>query len=480
MKCSPIARLLLGTTLLLQPLALAAEARPSFEDGLRKTVTIKGQPAERLRLADRMVRYKVPGIGVAIIEGCKVIEARGFGVAENGGRPIDAHSLFQAASISKPVAALGALRLVEQGKLDLDADINQMLKGWKLPDSPLLRGHPVTLRRLLSHGAGLTVHGFGGYPAGTPVPTLIQVLNGKPPANTEAVRVQAVPGSKWEYSGGGTTVAQLMMIEAAGKPFPALMRELVLAPARMEESGYEQPLPADRVAVAAVAHRGDGTAVPGKWHIYPEMAAAGLWTTPADLARFALEIARAERGEPGALLSRKMARDMLKVQIGTWGLGLEIKGEGQARSFSHGGANEGYRTMLIMYPETCQGAAVMTNSDNGGPLTDEVLRALADFYGWPDPMPSVEREVVAMTPAIAARFAGAYHLKEAPEYKFTIRTEADGGLTFVDPSGGTEKLLASSDRSVFATDSGTQLQAAEGGFKLLPAGIDQSYVAVKN
>lgn len=199
-------------------------------------------------------------------------------------------TLFQAGSISKPVAALAALRLVEQGKLSLDEDVNAKLVSWKVPGNEFTKEQKVTLRRLLTHSAGLTVHGFPGYAAGAQVPTLVQVLNGEKPANTPAIRVDTVPGRLWRYSGGGYTIMQQLLIDVTQKSFPELMRQLVLEPAGMKHSTYEQPLPPARAGEAATAHDANGQPVKGQFHTYPEMAAAGLWTTPTDLALLAIEL----------------------------------------------------------------------------------------------------------------------------------------------------------------------------------------------
>lgn len=274
------------------------EAQPALaaridrvERGLLPGIVIAGRPVPRNALADRMAALKVPGASVAVINDGAIEWAKGYGVAETGASaPVTPRTLFQAASISKPVAALAALRLVERGLLSLDEDVNARLVSWKVPENELTTTEKVTLRRLLSHTAGLTVHGFGGYPADAAVPTVVELLDGEKPANSAAVRVDVVPGSAWRYSGGGYTVMQQLVVDVAGKPFPVLLDELVLGPLGMADSTYEQPLPEDRRGAAASGHRSDGGLLPGRYHTYPEMAAAGLWTTPSDLARFLIEI----------------------------------------------------------------------------------------------------------------------------------------------------------------------------------------------
>lgn len=255
------------------------------QNGLLPPVVIQGESSNGLKLADEMAAMHVPGVSIAMIHGGKIEWARGFGVASVGGAPVTRETLFQAASISKPVAALAVLRFVESGKIRLDADVNQYLKSWKVPASQI-----VTVRELLTHSAGLTVHGFAGYAAGEPVPTLLQVLNGEKPANSAAIRVDVKPGTVWRYSGGGYVVAQQMLEDLSGEAFPKLMQDTVLGPIGMTRSTYEQPLPKGRLGEAAIPYRSDGKPVEGGPHTYPEMAPAGLWTTPSDLARYALQV----------------------------------------------------------------------------------------------------------------------------------------------------------------------------------------------
>src|SRR3984957_2209130 len=262
------------------------------EHGLRAPIAIKGQPIATMSIAERLKFYRVPGVSVALINGGKVEWARGYGLTSaDGGKPVTAETLFQAASISKHVAALVALHLVDEGKLSLDEDVNLKLRSWKVPENEFTKTEKVTLRRLLNHSAGLTVHGFPGYEAGKPVPTLVELLDGKPPANTEAIRVDVTPGTIWRYSGGGYEVMQQLVLDVSGeKSFPKLAKQFVLGPLGMTHSTYEQPLPKEWEGNAATAHDGKGQPIDGKYHTYPEMTADGLWTTPSDLARVVLEL----------------------------------------------------------------------------------------------------------------------------------------------------------------------------------------------
>ncbi len=351
------------------------------EDTLRGQVTA-GKPIPDSALLPIMVRNHVPAVSIAVTRGGEIDWAEGYGVREAGGRDrVDEKTLFQAASISKPVTAAAALRMVEAGKLSLDENVNERLRSWKVPENGFTAKRPVTLRELLSHSAGLTVHGFPGYAEGAAVPTLVQILNGEKPANTEPIRVDIEPGTKFRYSGGGYVVAQQLMTDVSAAAFPELMRKLVLAPAGMTSSTFEQPLPQDRRAQAAVGHRSDGKPIGGQWHVYPEMAAAGLWTTPTDLARFAIEIRRAYKGLSDRLLSQAMAKAMLTRQLGDYGLGCALPSAGVFR-FQHGGGNEGYRCFLVLSVETGDGVAVMTNGDAGDVVFNAIIAAIGAAYGW--------------------------------------------------------------------------------------------------
>jgi CubicO group peptidase (beta-lactamase class C family) len=269
---SIIARILLSVLAFSQVVSGQSSVQPRIErveKGLLSAVLVKGNPGWTIQ--ERMKFYKVPGVSIAVINDYKVEWARGYGVKDiETNEPVTAETLFQAASISKPVTAMTALKRVEQGKISLDQNINDKLTSWKLPDNEFTAKRKVTLANLLSHTGGLTVHGFPGYAVGEEIPTLPQVLDGAAPANTAAVRVDMEPGTKFRYSGGGVTIAQLAIMDIEKKPFPQIAQETVLGPLGMTDSTYSQPLPAETRKKAASGHRGNGKPVEGKIHIYPE------------------------------------------------------------------------------------------------------------------------------------------------------------------------------------------------------------------
>lgn len=377
-----------------------------IQDSIMPGTLIKGEPIQTRKLSALMGELHVPGVSIAVIHNGQIEWARGFGVTKAGGPPVTPETLFQAASISKPVTALAVLHLVQLGKLDLDTDVNQYLKTWKVPENEFTAKKKVTLRELLTHTAGTTVHGFPGYAAGAPVPTLVQVLNGEKPANTPAIRVDALPGANWSYSGGGYVIIQQLLEDVTGKPFPKIMQELVLGPIGMTHSTYEQPLPATGLREAAMPYKPDAQPVEGGPHTYPEMAPAGLWTTPSDLARYAIEVQKALAGKSSRVISAATARKMLTAGMNHWGLGPATGGSEGHPYFGHGGANEGFQCSLIAF-ENGDGAVIMTNSDRGGALGEEIQRTIAYEYKWPDFQPT-EHTLAKIDPKVFDAYIGAY------------------------------------------------------------------------
>lgn len=391
----------------------------SIETCLLPPVIVKGEPKSCTTLSKRMEELHVPGVSVAVVYHGRIEWAKGYGVRQIGGNLVNIDTLFQAGSISKPLAAMGTLHLVQEGKLSLDTDINASLTSWKLPASTAAPGATVTLRELLTHTAGITVHGFPGYAAGVPVPTLVQVLNGENPANTAPIRMDSVPGKEWRYSGGGYTVMQQLVIDTVKEPYPQFLHRTVLVPIGMNHSTYEQPLPPPLLGNAAMPYKFDGTPVEGGPHTYPEMAAAGLWTTPSDLCRYIIEVQNSLAGKANHVLSQSTTRDMLTAGKGNWGLGLELGGSATDPWFSHGGVNEGYESLFVGYDRNGNGAAVMTNAQGGSRLADDVMHAIAVAYDWPDWRPT-ERTEVRVDPAVLARYAGTYELSPAFSITFTL------------------------------------------------------------
>lgn len=382
----------------------------SVENSLLPSILLKGQAVKGFNILERMDYYHITGVSIAFMNGGEIAWAKGYGYASaDSARLVDEKTLFQAASISKPVAAMAALAMVEEGKIGLDEDVNHCLLDWKVEENGHTAAEKVTLRRILSHTAGLTVHGFAGYAYNEELPSLIQVLNGELPANSARIYPDTTPGSRYSYSGGGYTIMQKMLTDMAGKEFPEIMDEYVLSKIGMESSTYRQPLPAGFHDHAASGHLGNGKMIEGQWHTYPEMAAAGLWTTPTDLLKYAREVQRSYVGESNRILSQQMVQEMLTPQMNDHGLGPTTGGSGEDITFGHGGSNAGFRCQLFAFTKQGQGVAIMTNGDNGGYILGEILRAFSQVYGWRVYKPDT-RELWPMDQKDLEAFAGQYRL----------------------------------------------------------------------
>lgn len=441
-----------------EPAADTTRAAPTPEDvagGLRPALQLEGQEPTVYSLEDRMAFHDVPGVSVAVLDEGRVAWARGWGVADTEtGAPVTPTTLFQAASISKPVAALAAMSLTEEGELTLDDPVNDDLTTWQVPANEFTPDSAVTLRGLLSHTAGLTVWGFPGYPKDRPfadgreIATNVDVLDGR--GNTDPVRVFREPGTAWLYSGGGYTVVEQLLEDVTGRPFPDIMRDRVLASAGMSRSTYEQPLPEERWPEAARGHGGDGSEVEGEWHNYPEQAAAGLWTTPSDLLALSRHLLSVLDGtDTEGVVGRETLDIMLTPHRGDeegferYGLGFGVEGEGPARTFGHGGSNEGFRAQWVVFREGGQGAVVMTNGAGGGQLAAEILRSIAVAYDWPRLQPET-RATRPLAPEELAPYEGRYELESNPEVAITVRA-GEGVLLVTVPDQGTSTLHAEPD-----------------------------------
>lgn len=373
-------------------------------------------------LIDAMKKYRVPGVSVAIIHDYSVAWSRAYGVLQAGqAAPTRADSLFQACSISKAVTAVATLRLVQAGSLDLDTDVNRFLTTWKIPANGTWQPI-VTLRQLLSHTAGINVPWFYGYHRDQNIPSLVQILTGEKPANTPGIRVTLLPGTRFRYSGGAYCILQQLLCDLRRQPFPELMRDLVLDPIGMAHSTFEQPLPEKYWNNTSSGHRANGNPLAGGWHTMPEMAAAGLWTTATDLARFSIDLQLALAGQPDHLLSPETVRILISPEVphdssGFMGLGVWREGNGPDARFGHPGDNEGFACRWTASREAGMGAVIMTNSDSAGELVADVLHDVAQAYEWQ------EVEDLAPSPRISTsmmQYVGTYRFPSGTTCKIMI------------------------------------------------------------
>jgi CubicO group peptidase (beta-lactamase class C family) len=430
-------------------------------------VIVIGEPMRSTTLLERMAVLHVPGVSVAVIHDGHLEWARGFGVTQAGGEAVDDKTLFQAASISKPVTALAVLELVQSGILNLDTNVNTYLKSWKISDNEFTASHKVTLRELLSHTAGVTVDGFEGYSSKDALPTVLQTLDGLPPANNLPIRVDQIPGSQWRYAGGGYVILRQLLMDVTGQSFAQFMQEKVLGPIGMTHSRFEQPLSLEHLAHAAMPANEDGRALKLGPRIYPELAPDGLWTTASDLAQYAVEVQRSLAGRPGSLLAAPTARLMLTPVLNHWGLGPIVGDDRRHPYFTHSGGNVGFISILVAYNQN-DGAVILTNGSGFGgySLAIDLIRSIAQEYNWPDFKPTRHRTVAVSSDSLD-RDVGVY--QTGPDAFIAIARE--GSKLSIHATGERKIRLLSLAKNRFVE--------AEAAAQTFPPRADETYVSFK-
>lgn len=421
------------------------------ESNVRFWIRIDGEP--NLTLKDRMNFYHVKGVSIAVIKDYKIEWAKGYGWADSvEKRRVTTSTLFQAGSISKSLNGVGVLKLAQDKRLSLYADINDYLKTWKFPYDSLSKGTKITLANLLSHTAGLTVHGFPGYERGDTIPSLAQILNGQKPSNTDAVRSSIQPGLKHEYSGGGTTISQLIIQDLMQEPYDVFMWKKVLKPMGMNNSFYTQPPQISKQKILASGYYKDGKKVIGNYHIYPEQAAAGLWTNPTDLALYVIETQLALQDKSNKVLSQEMTKLRLTPYIdNSAALGVFIVKRGEQTYFQHSGADEGFVAQYYGSMEGGNGVVVMVNSDNGA-ITEEILNSVATVYGWKGFYnPILRPKIISVPQNILETYVGEY--KRKVESKFYIKISIrNGKLFYSEPDWDGFELFAGAENNFFSRE----------------------------
>lgn len=381
-----------------------------IENSLVKNIQIEGDSVQKFNIHDRMDFYKVPGVSIAVVENGKIKWAKGYGYANTkNGTKVDANTLFQAGSISKPIAALATLKLFENNELELEKDVNNYLKNWKIPENKHTKTEKVTLKRLLTHTAGMTVHGFPGYQQTDIFPSINDVLNGN--GNTSKIVVDTIPGSIWRYSGGGYTVMEKVVEDVSGLTLDEFMAKNIFPSIEMNHSTYQQPITKEWQKNISAAYDRNGQLINGLWNNYPEQAAAGLWTTPSDLAKYCIEIQDIAQGKRNGILSEKTIEKMLTKHKNNWGLGPSLQNEDEALIFGHGGKNAGFTNDMKAYVYQGNAIIIMTNADNGGELISEIKNAISQYYNWSISQPKTIK-IIELQDTILKQYIGKYELKE--------------------------------------------------------------------
>ena len=368
------------------PIDFAHEARIKND-----AVKLKNQSS----LIACMQKHNTPGLAIAFIENGMLKFAAGFGVLNSEKETtVNADTVFSVGSVSKVINAVLILRLVDKGLLDLDVDVNHYLKSWKIKKNKFTSSKKITLRHLLSHTAGLTVHGFPDFYPGEELPTVIETLEGKAPAKTPAVQSIFTPGIKMKYSGGGITVSQLVVTDVTGLSYPEAAKKYVFDPLEMKRSTFLNPLPKTHGNIAKAHDRaGKLTAKPRGYQAMPEMAASGLWTSANDLAKFMKALISSYHGESNFLMKETTRTMMTPIEISNAqkivqhdpkrqtgvGVFLSVLENGETL-FSHNGSNESYKALIKGWLESRSAIVILSNGAKARPLIKNIAQDLVVYY----------------------------------------------------------------------------------------------------
>jgi len=423
----------------------------NIENSLVKSVQFKGDSIQEFSILDRMEFYKVQGVSIAVVENGMIKWAKGYGYANTKtGTKVDVNTLFQAASISKPIAALSALKLFENGSLELNKDVNYYLKNWQIPKNKFTTTEKVTLEKLLTHTAGMTVNGFPGYQQTDEFPNTIDVLNGK--GNTDKVVVDTIPGSIWRYSGGGYTVMEKVVEDVSGLPFDEYMSKNILLPIGMKNSTYQQPITKEWQNNISAGYYENGKLIEGLWHNNPQQAAGGLWTTASDLALFCIEIQDIMRDKKDGVLTKKTVERMLTKHKNNWGLGPSLQGQNKSLIFGHDGRNIGFTTDMRAYVYQGNAVVILTNGDKGENLIKEIRNSISKYYNW-----SINNqktiEIIKLPDTVLNQYSGKYEVKDRDMmHKVEVK---DNQLFITNTPFGNISLVALTNTKFMHLESGT-------------------------
>jgi CubicO group peptidase (beta-lactamase class C family) len=375
------------------------------ETNLSGGMVIDGKP---YTLSERMKHFNVQGLSVAVIDNYQIVWAKGYGFADKKeGRKVTTGTLFEPGSISKTLNAVGILQLAQQGKLDLYQDINQYLVNWKFPYDTVSHDKKITTAQLLSHTAGLSVHGFPGYQRDSAIAVVTDILDGRTPSNTEAVRSVTEPGKESSYSGGGILITQQMLTDLTKQSYEQYMYEHVLRPLGMANSSFNQPPAASQKKNLATGYKSNGDEVPGKYFVYPEKAAAGLWTTPTDICKYIIEMQQAYQGKSSKVLNLEMVKLHLTPYKDDAAMGTFIQNRNGEKYFVHSASNEGFTGYFLGGLTNGKGVALFVNSEDGYVLL-ELLNSIALVYNWAGFTKPEQITTVAVHDTITSKYVGDY------------------------------------------------------------------------
>lgn len=344
--------------------------------------------SNRMSISEMMEKDRVPGVSIAFIENGNISWQKTYGYSNlQDSLPVTTKTLFNGASLSKPVAAMAALNLSEKGFIDLNEDVNAYLKNWKIPENKFTEEQKVTLKRLIGHTAGIINYVPQPYSLNDNSPNLVQMLSGTKPSVDLPASVIYVPGEQRKYSNPGYTIIQKMIEDVSDKNFESVIEEIIFKPSEMYDSSFEQPLPQNLLEKTATGYSKDLKGYPYK--LFPWKAAGGIWTTPTDLGKFIITLLEDYHSNKNIILSKKMADSVFQKKSERLGFGKLFSPVKQDLLFEHWGSSPGFTCYMVASLNKKQGVVIMTNSDNGTILLSYIARSVAQEYNWDFLQPTI-------------------------------------------------------------------------------------------
>ncbi len=325
---------------------------------------------KNINIEERMKHYNVQGLSITLLEGSEISGTENYGLLEvENNRKANEDSIFSACSISKFSTGILAMKLVEEGSLDLDDDVNESLVSWNVPENDFTKNKKVTLRNLLSHQSGIKdpEDSFPELNSKIGVPSMVELLEGQTPYCKSPIDVKCEPESEFHYSDAGFCIIQQLIEDVTERPFHQVMNEQIFEPLGMTNSHFNTTmLEVDRQNVSC-GHNKNGELVDGKYPIYPYPAASGLWTTSLNLAELVLELMNAVKGQSKVGISKSLAKEMITPQRSkSWtGLGVFLEGSEKELEITSLGWGAGFQCMMVAFPYLEKGVVIMTNSELG-------------------------------------------------------------------------------------------------------------------
>ncbi len=425
------------------------------ENGLPSGVIFSDGTEIKYNIKDRMKFYKVPSVSIAVINNGKIEWAKSYGYADiQQKRVADVNTIYQAASISKSLNAMCVMKLYEQGKLSLNKNIRSYLKTWTFPDNEYSRGKLITIANLLGHTAGLGTEGFSGYSKNDTIPTLNAILAGKRPANNDAVKPILPPNTQAHYSGGGITPVRKILEDNINPDYAGLLQQTILQPLQMTHSSYSQTLNVTYENFAA-AYDDSEKEVVGNFNIYPELAPDGLWSTSTDIAKLIISVQQSLQDKPG-ILKKATAEKMLTPVLNStnMALGFFILQFGGEKYFAHTGHNLGYRGIYLGGMTNGKGVVILTNSENGEPLYNEILTSVAITYGWKGLYNPTMKTLVKVPDTLLDKYTGVYYGDTTTS---TIKIEKINGHLQLEGENGKDVMYPTSNDTFFLLSAPTTI-----------------------